>query len=97
MLESMSSLQLSLAAIGALTVGGVVVYNYWSSRKNAPRQADPHRDLMPESVSHAIEPVLDVDAAVLGQSDQAREPVFKDTFTNLNLSLIHISEPTRPY
>ena len=88
MLESMSSLQLSLAAIGALTVGAVVVYNYWTSRKNAPRQADPHREMMRESVSHAIEPVLDVDAAVSGQSDQAREPVLKDTFT-------HLSQPDR--
>jgi hypothetical protein len=88
MLESMSSLQLSLAAIGALTVGAVVVYNYWTSRKNAPRQADPHRDLMRESVSHAIEPVLDVDAAEPAQSDQACEPVLKDTFT-------HLSQPDR--
>ncbi|PUE41905.1 cell division protein FtsZ [Limnohabitans sp. Bal53] len=84
----MSPLQLSLAAIGALTVGAVVVYNYWTARKNAPRQADPHREPMRESVSHAIEPVLDVDAAVPGQSDQAREPVLKDTFT-------HLSQPDR--
>ena len=88
MLESMSSLQLSLAAIGALTVGAVVVYNYWTARKNAPRQADPHRELIRESVSHAIEPVLDVDADVPGQSDQAREPVLNDTFT-------HLSQPDR--
>lgn len=88
MLESMSPLQLSLAAIGALTVGAVVVYNYWTARKNAPRQADPHREPMRESVSHAIEPVLDVDAAVPGQTDQAREPVLKDTFT-------HLSQPDR--
>ncbi len=88
MLESMSSLQLSLAAIGALTVGAVVVYNYWTSRKNAPRQADPHREPLRESVSPAIEPVLDADSAVPGYSDEAREPVFKDTFT-------HLSQPDR--
>jgi hypothetical protein len=84
----MSSLQLSLAAIGALTVGAVVVYNYWTSRKNAPRQADPHREPLRESVSHAIEPVLDADAAVPGQSGEAREPVLQDTFT-------HLSQPDR--
>ena len=57
----MSSLQLSLAAIGALTVGAVVVYNYWTSRKNAPRQADPHREPLHEPSSAAIDPVLDND------------------------------------
>ena len=88
MLESMSSLQLSLAAIGALTVGAVVVYNYWTSRKNAPRQADPHRDPLREPVSHAIEPVLDTDPASLGQSVEPREPVLQDTFT-------HLSQPDR--
>jgi hypothetical protein len=88
MLESMSSLQLSLAAIGALTVGAVVVYNYWTSRKNAPRQADPHREPLRESVSHAIEPVLDADPAVPGNSDEARDPVLKDNFT-------HLSQPER--
>ncbi len=84
MLESMSSLQLSLAAIGALTVGAVVVYNYWTSRKNIPRQADSHRERLQESVSHAIEPVLDADPALPGRSNELREPVFKDTFSHLN-------------
>lgn len=88
MLESMSSLQWSLAAIGALTVGGVVVYNYWISRKNAPRQADPHSESPHESVSHAIEPVLDADPAAPGPSDETREPVLNDTFT-------HLSQPDR--
>lgn len=40
MLDSLSALQLSLAGIGALTLVLVVVYNYWTSRKSAPRQAD---------------------------------------------------------
>ena len=57
MLESMSSLQMSLAAIGALTVGAVVVYNQWTSRKNEPRQADPLR----EPVAGVTEPVLETD------------------------------------
>jgi hypothetical protein len=39
-------------------------------------------------VSHAIEPVLDADAAVPGQSGEAREPVLQDTFT-------HLSQPDR--
>ena len=88
MLESMSSLQLSLAAIGALTVGAVVVFNYWTSRKNAPRQADPHREPLREPSSQAIEPVLDADPALPGHSDEPREPVLQDTFT-------HLSQPDR--
>lgn len=88
MLESMSSLQLSLAAIGALTVGAVVVYNYWTSRKNAPRQADPHREPVLESALHAIEPVLNADpAAPAGRTDSI-EPVLQDAFT-------HLSQPDR--
>jgi hypothetical protein len=84
MLESMSSLQLSLAGIGALTVGGVVIYNYWVSRKNAPRQADPHSEPLRESVSHAIEPVLDGDPALAGNSAEPREPELQDSFTHLS-------------
>jgi hypothetical protein len=83
MLESMSSLQLSLAAIGALTVAAVVVYNYWTSRKNLPRQAEPHREPLLEPVSHAIEPVLDPDAQAPGAGTEAREPVLEDSFTHL--------------
>jgi hypothetical protein len=84
MLESMSSLQLSLAAIGALTVGAVVVYNYWTSRKNAPRQADPQRDPPLESALNAIEPVLNADHAVPVSSTDAIDPVLQDAFTHLN-------------
>ena len=87
-MESMSSLQLSLAAIGALTVGAVVVYNYWTSRKNAPRQADPHREPLHEPSSAAIDPVLDSDPASLVQGDGPMDPVLKDTFT-------HLSQPDR--
>ena len=42
MLDSLSSLQVSLAGIGGLTLVAVVIYNYWTSRKNAPRQAEDH-------------------------------------------------------
>jgi hypothetical protein len=86
MSESTSSLQVSLAVIGGLTVVAVVAYNYWLSRKNAPRQPEPQR----EPVSRAIEPVLN------GGLDNAPEPVpqvatapvpelvLPETFGNLN-------------
>jgi hypothetical protein len=44
MLESVSSLQLGLVGIGALVLGGVALYNHWSSRKNLPRQAEPQTE-----------------------------------------------------
>lgn len=81
MLDSFSSLQLSLAAIGVITVGAVVAYNHWSSRKNEPRQADPQR----EPLSQAIEPVLDGDLpnAHVPGPNLALDPVLQDGFANL--------------
>jgi hypothetical protein len=79
----MSSLQLSLAITGALTVAAVVLYNFWISRKNAPRQADPHREPPPEPAVHAIEPVLDADPAALASIADDREPVLQDNFSHL--------------
>ncbi len=70
MLDSMSSLQLSLTGIGALTLGAVVIYNYWTSRKNAPRQAEP----LMESLGTA-------DAS--SEDFEPREPVLTDDFSSL--------------
>ncbi len=71
MLSSMSSLQLSLVGIGVLTLGAVVLYNHWTSRKNEPRQADP-----------LIDPVAT--APELESEDTAPpEPILTDDFTNL--------------
>lgn len=70
MLDSMSSLQLSLAGIGALTLGAVVIYNYWTSRKNAPRQAEP-----------PLEPLGAADTAP--EAFEPREPVLTDDFSSL--------------
>jgi hypothetical protein len=71
MLESMSSLQLSLAAIGALTLGAVVLFNYWTSRKNAPKQAEPQ-----------IEPLVEP-AGNLQDPTEQTEPVLTDDFSRL--------------
>jgi hypothetical protein len=70
MLDSMSSLQLSLAGIGALTLGIVVIYNYWTSRKNAPRQAEP-----------LMEPLGAADPA--SGDFEPQEPVLIDDFSSL--------------
>ena len=71
MLASMSSLQLSLAGIGALTLVAVVVYNYWTSRKNEPRQADPQ-----------IEPVAST-PDTLPEASAQTEPILTDDFSSL--------------
>jgi hypothetical protein len=71
MLESMSSLQLSLAAIGALTLGVVVLYNHWTSRKNEPRQAEPMVDPVGPGLDKAL------DASLL------TEPTMGDDFAGL--------------
>lgn len=79
MLESMSSLQMSLAAIGALTVGAVVVYNYWTSRKNEPRQADPLR----EPVGGVVEPIHET--ALVDSPTARQDPVIDEGFGSLPL------------
>ena len=48
----MSSLQNSLAIVGVVTLVGVVLYNLWTARKNAPRQAAPE-------TTAGVDPVLD--------------------------------------
>ena len=71
MLESMSSLQLSLAAVGALTLGAVVLFNYWTSRKNEPKQAEPQ-----------IEPSVETVGSLPDPTEQT-EPVLTDDFARL--------------
>ncbi len=95
MADSMSSLQASLAAVGGLTVVAVLVYNYWTSRKNAPRQAEPQTEptgfdtasrLDPDK---AIEPVLTDDFASLPQPDKKPQ---LDALIDV-ISLIDVEQP----
>lgn len=79
MLESLSSLQMSLAALGGLTVVAVVIYNHWTSRKNEPRQADP----VLEAQNAGMEPVLNTDLEI--HPGPGAEPVLDDGFANLPL------------
>jgi hypothetical protein len=77
MLESLSSLQMSLAAVGGLTVVAVVIYNHWTSRKNEPRQADP----VLEAKTSDMEPVLKTELAI--SPSHGNEPLLDDGFANL--------------
>jgi len=64
----MTSLQISLLAIGGFTLLAVVIYNQWTARKNAPRQADfePSSELqdhLSTDPQGPIEPVMVDDLA----------------------------------
>jgi hypothetical protein len=64
----MSSLQNSLALVGGLTLVGVVLYNLWTARQNAPRQASP------DGSGGAVDPTLDTDT----EAQIAKDPRFLD-------------------
>lgn len=91
----MSSLQASLAAIGGLTLVAVLVYNYWTSRKNAPRQAEPPTEptgmgTMPgHEPDQAIEPVLTDDFATLPHLDKKPQ---LDALIDV-ISIIDVEQP----
>ncbi|MBY4594276.1 cell division protein ZipA C-terminal FtsZ-binding domain-containing protein [Ottowia caeni] len=72
----MSSLQVGLAIAGGLILGGVIAYNTWTSRRNAPRQALPESPQAPMdgrveptgesgmAVPDRVEPVFDPSGAL---------------------------------
>jgi hypothetical protein len=71
----MTSLQISLLAVGGITLLAVLGYNLWISRKNAPRQADdwplPTSDAILEpNASGPIEPVMGNDLSHLPQPEK---------------------------
>lgn len=71
----MSALQLSLLAIGGLTLVAVVLYNHWSTRKSAPRQAEQlqpsgEEPVLEAPVAEPVEPVLSDDFAGLPQPER---------------------------
>lgn len=53
----MSALQLSLLLVGLLVVGGVVVYNWWATRKLLPKRAD-EPDTPAAPLDEGLEPWL---------------------------------------
>ena len=59
----MSSLQNSLAIVGGLTLVGVVLYNLWTARQNAPRQAST------DNAGVGTDPMLDNNVELKGTQD----------------------------
>ena len=79
----MSSLQNSLALVGGLTLIGVVLYNLWTARQNAPRQAAP------ETSGTGTDPVLhDSEAEAKGPQDP--------TFLEDAIDILHVPEKKPP-
>ena len=52
---------------------------------------------MLESIAKQVDNIWIVDNGSTGLSRDKLDGIVNDTQTSLNLSLIHISEPTRPY
>jgi len=71
----MSNLQLGLAIAGGIALVGMVGYNTWMTRKNAPRQAAPDAPLEP--AMDAVEPTFsdaEVHATDMALPTPARKP-----------------------
>ena len=68
----MSALQVGLAVAGGLVLGGVIAYNTWTSRRNAPRQALP--ETQPPFESDRTEPSGEQDMAEADRMEPAFDP-----------------------
>ncbi|MBB1604869.1 cell division protein ZipA C-terminal FtsZ-binding domain-containing protein [Variovorax sp. UMC13] len=75
----MSSLTVALAILGGLVLAGLVAFNTWSSRRNAPRQPDapPPTGLDPASSGERVDdgPTLHVDPHPV-PGNERHEPLF---------------------
>lgn len=89
--DSTSSLQASLAVIGGLTLVAVLAYNYWTSRQNTPKQAEPHTeptglDTVPElDAGEAIEPVLTDDFVAPSSTEKKPLDALIDAISHMDL------------
>ena len=95
---TLSSLQVSLAGIGGLTLVAVVIYNYWTSRKNAPRQAEPlpqDEAALPKPAAVAQEPSFDVPVEPAFEHAPASSSAASVAMDNLPLSHDPVSDLAR--
>ena len=78
----MSSLQNSLAIVGGLILVCVVLYNLWTARQNAPRQAAPEP-------SAGIDPVLDA-------ADLNRQSIQDSAYLDDEIDILPLPEKKPP-
>ena len=62
----MSTLQISLAVIGAVLLALIVAYNAWTARRNAPKKAEPSQDENAQALAQRQEPAFDLESSVAG-------------------------------
>ncbi len=60
----MSTLQISLAVIGAVLLALIVAYNAWTARRNAPKKAVPSQD--DQALAQRQEPAFDPESGIAG-------------------------------
>lgn len=90
----MSTLQISLAIVGGLVLAGVVAYNAWVTRRNAPRTAREQPDQeAPAAVANSEDDLPLNDHAVAGEPGEAEriDPVFQDA----PVSAVRVREEAR--
>ncbi|APW38001.1 cell division protein FtsZ [Rhodoferax koreense] len=82
-----SSLQIGLAAAGGLVLAAVVAHGAWTSRRNAPRQAEPEpQDTQP------MEPRLDGAHGDVPSGAERQEPSFHDPMAAMTAMPIPLPE-----
>ena len=62
----MSTLQISLAVIGAVLLALIVAYNAWTARRNAPKKAEPSPDENAQALAQRQEPAFDPESGIAG-------------------------------
>ena len=62
----MSTLQISLAVIGAVLLALIVAYNAWTARRNAPKKAAPPQDEQAQALAQRQEPAFDLESGLAG-------------------------------
>ena len=62
----MSTLQISLAVIGAVLLALIVAYNAWTARRNAPKKAVPSQEEHAEALAQRREPGFDLESGAAG-------------------------------
>ncbi len=68
----MSTLQISLAAIGGALLALIILYNFWSARRNAPKKAaPPEQERSSEALAQRQEPGFDMPPPGAGEKAQA--------------------------
>ncbi len=88
----MSTLQISLAAIGGVLLALIVIYNFWSARRNAPKKPlAPEHERSAEALAQRQEPGFDAPSSPGSLAGDARA-----ASTKAGAAALHPSHPLPP-